>query len=131
MKNVQAFLKSVRERAVKTSKRRGNPVVKRKDLSKLKHEFMDALVADFREVLKESELAGENENGVVIAIENESVDEIAFEINPKVKNLNFEPYVSIEQFKEEQRLKEEKRKQRKRDRKASYNNTKAKKKKAE
>jgi len=131
MKNVQALFNELRVRKVSVSKRGENEVIKQVDARVIKREFMNALVQDLKENLNDGEFIGIDANGIVLEIANEFVDAITFEINPKVKNLDFDAYDSVEQFNTEQEIKAQEKLARENDRKAEFKNKQAQKKKSE
>jgi len=122
MKNVSKLFNELRTRQVKLSTRAGANVISQKDLSIIKQELMHALVEDFKEILKEPEFVGIYENGVVVELENEFYDAFTFELNPKVKSLEFDSFEAVENFNREQKIKRERAEQRKKDRKAQFTN---------
>jgi hypothetical protein len=120
MKNVERLFNELRSRDVKKSKRGTNSVIKQTDSRKIKREFMAAMLMDVRELLQNGEFAGVDSNGLVIEIMNESVDAITFEVNPKVKNLDYDAFKSVELYKQDLQMKAERKEQRKRDKAAEF-----------
>lgn len=107
MKNVAKLFTELRVQKFTVSERAGAKVIKSTELSVIKKALVNALVADFKEALNESELVDVYDNMVLVAIENEFVDEITFELNPKVKSLDFNAYEAIENYKDELLIKEQ------------------------
>jgi len=97
----------LRTKEFTVSERAGAKVIKSTELSVIKKALVNALVADFKEALNESELVDVYDNMVLVSIENEFVDEITFELNPKVKSLDFNAYEAIENYKDELLMKEQ------------------------
>lgn len=120
MKNLQVLFNELRVRALEKSKRGETVVIKQTDARKIKQEFMNALMNDLAELLTDNEFIGIDENGIVMELENESVDVFTIELNPKVKNLDFDAYESVEAFKQEQEAKAERKEQAKRDKEAEF-----------
>jgi hypothetical protein len=120
MKNVERLFNELRSRDVKKSKRGTNSVIKQTDSRKIKREFMAAMLMDVRELLQNGEFAGVDSNGLVIEIMNESVDAITFEVNPKVKNLDYDAFKSVVLYKQDLQMKAERKEQRKRDKAAEF-----------
>ena len=122
MKNLKAVFNELRVAEIQVSKRAGAKVIAPKQLSTIKQSIMNAIVNDIKEMLNESEFVGINENGIVIEIENKFTDAISLEMNPKMKNLEFDAYDSVESFNTEQELKAERKLQKLNDRKAEFAN---------
>lgn len=120
MKNVQALFNELRSRKVSVSKRGAADVIKQTDARNIKRDFMNALVQDLKENLNDNEFIGIDANGIVLEIANEFVDAITFEINPKVKNLDFDAFESVSDFNREQEIKAQEKEQRKRDKEAEF-----------
>lgn len=120
MENVKNLLNELRGRKLNKSKRAGSEVIKQTDSRKIKREFMAAIFMDLKELINDSEFVGVDSNGVVLEIANESVDAFTIELNPKVKNLDFDAYESTELYKQDMQLKIERKEQRKRDKQAEY-----------
>jgi len=120
MENLKNLLNELRVRKVKQSKRGAYKVIKQTDARKIKQEFMNALLNDLKELLTDGEFIGVDANGIVMEIENESVDAFTIEMNPKVKNLDFDAYESVQAYELDQELKAERKEQRKRDKAAEY-----------
>jgi len=120
MENVKNLLNELRTRKVKESKRGANKVIKQTDSRKIKREFMAALFMDLKEVINSDEFVGVDSNGVVLEIANETVDAFTIELNPKVKNLDFDAYESVELYKQDLQIKAERKEQRKRNKAAEF-----------
>jgi len=120
MENVKNLLNELRGRKLNKSKRAGSEVIKQTDSRKIKREFMAAIFMDLKELINDNEFVGVDSNGVVLEIANESVDAFTIELNPKVKNLDFDAYESTELYKQDMQLKIERKEQRKRDKQAEY-----------
>lgn len=128
MKNLEKLFNELRAREVNVSSRKNERVISPIQLSAIKQELMAAIVADIAAVLNENEFVGIYENGVIVELENEFVDAISFEMNPKVKSLDFDAYEAVEAFKREQEIKAETKAQRKKDKAAEFANAQAKRK---
>jgi len=125
MKNLEKLFNELRVSEIQVSKRKGAKVISQKQLSTIKQSIMNAIVNDIKEVLSESEFVGINENGIVIEIMNDQVDSLSFEMNPKIKGLEFDAYDSVLDFNMEQEAKRERAAQRKKDAKAKFTNAQA------
>ncbi|MFW6310663.1 MAG: hypothetical protein ACOC1K_00345 [Nanoarchaeota archaeon] len=120
MENVKNLLNELRGRKLNQSKRGAYDVIKQTDARKIKRKFMAALFMDLKELINEDEFVGVDSNGVVLEIANKSVDAFTIELNPKVKNLDFDAYESVELYKQDLQIKAEKKEQRKRDKAAEF-----------
>ena len=89
--------------------------------SNIKQEIENAFINDLAEILAETDLIhiiGKTNEGIILAIEHDQLvdnknteGEIAFEINIKVKNLDYDKETSIAIYEKEQAEKEEEKKQ--------------------
>lgn len=114
MENLNAVLAAVLEREYKVSGDKLNQVQR----NATKAELLDALMGDLpREIV-----VGKCKEGVVLLIDNENEGGIAVVLDLKIKPLTFDAEGVVENYRFEQKEKEERAAARKRDQAATYKN---------
>ena len=100
MNNLTKFLESLSNQKLTLSSRAGSPTIKSTQRNQIKKDIEQVFLKDLREVLKDSNfntVVEKTEHGVILGLEHDNLlnvknasGEIAFEINIKVKNLDYD-----------------------------------------
>lgn len=109
MENVIKFFEEIGKQKFTKSERAGSPIIKTTERNAIKRGFMEALKLDIENALNEATdnealnvdvLAGFTADGLVVAVVNEKLrtetNEIAFKIEAKVANLDYDTAQEIE-----------------------------------
>jgi len=112
MNNLKNFLKVIQNEKLTISKRGGSPTIKSTQRNKIKREVEDKFLKDLREMLGDLVVVKKTESGVIIGLEHEDLmkvadasGEISFEINIKVKNLDYDIINKNIEYREDLELK--------------------------
>ncbi len=118
MKHLITLLNELAIQKIETSEKGGSPIIQTTLRTKIKNAIEQAVLKDIQKALENADFPyflGETSEGIILALENESlvdksgdiVGEIPFEINIKVKNLDYNTEEEIETYQLEQEEKAE------------------------
>jgi hypothetical protein len=117
MKNLKEYLENLQGTKLITSTRAGSPTIKSTQRNKIKHDIEKATLKDFMALLEDLVIAEKTDKGIILALEHNDLlrvsdasGEICFEINIKVKNLDYDIVNQRASFERDLELKEEKKK---------------------
>jgi len=97
MKNVKVLFESIQNEKLITSKRGASPTIKSTQRNKIKKQVENAFLEDLRDLIGHLTVIEKTDKGIIIGLEHEDLfrvadasGEISFEMNIKVKNLDYD-----------------------------------------
>ncbi|MFW6025628.1 MAG: hypothetical protein ACOCRX_04735, partial [Candidatus Woesearchaeota archaeon] len=115
MEKLKNYLERLKNEKIITSKRAGSPTIKSTQRNKIKREVEEEFLQDLKDYLGDLTIIEKTDKGIIVGLEHDDLlrvsdasGEISFEINIKVKNLDYDIINESIAYKEDLELKAEK-----------------------